>query len=101
MTLLALWGCMSFFFEREGLCLLFFPIFVFLINCPFQSLETVNRCWFSSFKKKKKTTQMGTPTTLKFSYVFCICSRFFGKFSLSCTYITELKREYIKKRVYR
>lgn len=40
---------------------------------------------------------MGTPTTLKFSYVFCICSRFFGKFSLSCTYITELKREYIKK----
>lgn len=44
---------------------------------------------------------MGTPTTLKFSYVFCICSRFFGKFSLSCTYITELKREYIKKRVYR
>lgn len=38
---------------------------------------------------------MATPTTLKcFLYILCMFKIFY-KFSLSCTYITELKREYI------
>ena len=89
----AMWGGInSLFWEREGLHLLFFPIFVFLRNCPFQSLETPNRCWFSNFKK-----QADTPSILNFFLYILYMFNIFCKSSLSCTYIDniELKREYI------